>query len=169
MPLLRLLAEGEPVAVAELASSSSLSEDAVRQGLAAVPDTEYADEGRIMGLALTMRPTPHRFTVAGGTALHLVRPGYPLLPGTDRISTPTPTNAYATRWLAATGPVLLASRSDPLRFCQQTACSPNHGSGSMAVVPFCKTSKCKCAPNDLPVLPVRPMYSPTLTVSPTCT
>lgn len=65
VPLLRLLAEGEPVTVAELATASGRSEDTVRQGLAAVPDTEYDDEGRIIGLALTMRPTPHRFTLAG--------------------------------------------------------------------------------------------------------
>ncbi|MDK8496089.1 organomercurial lyase MerB [Corynebacterium marquesiae] len=65
VPLLRLLAEGEPVTVAELATASGRSEDTVRQGLAAVPDTDYDDEGRIIGLALTMRPTPHRFTLAG--------------------------------------------------------------------------------------------------------
>ncbi|WP_017197952.1 organomercurial lyase MerB [Arthrobacter sp. M2012083] len=65
VPLLRLLAEGEPVTVAELATASGRSEDAVRQGLAAVPDTEYDDDGCILGLGLTLRPTPHPYTVAG--------------------------------------------------------------------------------------------------------
>lgn len=65
VPLLRLLAEGDPVTIAELATASGRSEDTVRQGLAKVPDTEYDEEGSIIGLALTMRPTPHRFTVAG--------------------------------------------------------------------------------------------------------
>lgn len=65
VPLLRLLADGEPVTVAELATASGRSEDTVREGLAAVPDTEYDDEGRILGLGLTLRPTPHRYTVAG--------------------------------------------------------------------------------------------------------
>ncbi|MCA4135459.1 organomercurial lyase MerB [Arthrobacter sp. M4] len=65
VPLLRLLAEGEPVTVAELATASGRSEDTVRQGLAAVPDTEYDEDGRILGLGLTLRPTPHRYTVAG--------------------------------------------------------------------------------------------------------
>ncbi|MCZ4570206.1 organomercurial lyase MerB [Rhodococcus erythropolis] len=65
VPLLRLLAEGEPVTVAELATASGQPEDAVRRGLSAVPDTEYDDDGRVLGLALTLRPTPHRFTVAG--------------------------------------------------------------------------------------------------------
>ncbi|MFI8412372.1 hypothetical protein ACIGB6_07815 [Paeniglutamicibacter gangotriensis] len=69
VPLLRLLAEGEPVTIAELATASGRSEDTVRQGLAAVPDTEYDDEGRVIGLALTMRPTPHRFTRPWGPAV----------------------------------------------------------------------------------------------------
>lgn len=43
VPLLRLLAEGEPVTVAELATASGQPEDAVRRGLSAVPDTEYDD------------------------------------------------------------------------------------------------------------------------------
>nr|WP_246308954.1 organomercurial lyase MerB [Kineosphaera limosa] len=33
--------------------------------MAAVPDTEYDDQGRIVGQGLTLRPTAHRFTVAG--------------------------------------------------------------------------------------------------------
>lgn len=33
--------------------------------LAAVPDTEYDDAGRIIGQGLTLRPTDHRFTVNG--------------------------------------------------------------------------------------------------------
>ena len=54
VPLLRLLAEGEPVTVAELATASGRSEDTVRQGLAAVPDTEYDDQGRIIGQGFTL-------------------------------------------------------------------------------------------------------------------
>lgn len=65
VPLLRLLAEGEPVTVPELATASGRTEEAVRQGLAAVPDTEYDEDGRILGLGLTLRPTRHRYTVAG--------------------------------------------------------------------------------------------------------
>lgn len=65
VPLLRLLAEGEPVTIAELATASGRSENTVRRGLSSVPDAEYDDDGRILGLALTLRPTPHRFTVAG--------------------------------------------------------------------------------------------------------
>ncbi|MFW0773007.1 hypothetical protein ACLRGI_07540 [Paenarthrobacter nitroguajacolicus] len=86
VPLLRLLAEGEPVTVAELATASGLSEETVLQGLAAVPDTEYDEEGRILGLGLTLRPTPHRYAVARGAALHLVCLGHPHLPRPDRES-----------------------------------------------------------------------------------
>jgi len=65
VPLLRLLVEGDPVTVEQLADASGQSLDAVRRGLAAVPDTEYDDHGRIIGQGLTLRPTNHRFTVAG--------------------------------------------------------------------------------------------------------
>lgn len=52
---------------------------------------------------------------------------------------------------------------------QQLAYERSQGSGSVAVVPFSRISKCRCAPKERPVLPVRPMYSPRLTVSPTST
>ncbi len=65
IPLLRLLADGEPVPVERLAEAAGRTIDEVRRGLAAVPDTEYDDQGRIVGQGLTLRPTPHRFTVDG--------------------------------------------------------------------------------------------------------
>lgn len=65
VPLLRLLASGDPVEVAALATATSLSVEEIRDRLAAVPDTEYDDQGRIVGQGLTLRPTPHRFTVDG--------------------------------------------------------------------------------------------------------
>ncbi|GAB3662973.1 organomercurial lyase MerB [Nocardioides korecus] len=65
VPLLRLLAAGEPVAVTDLADAAGRSEDATRTALAATPETEYDDEGHIVGQGLTLRPTRHRFTVGG--------------------------------------------------------------------------------------------------------
>jgi alkylmercury lyase len=65
IPLLRLLADGEPVPIARLAAASERTEDGVRRALSAVPETEYDDEGRILGQGLTLRPTRHRFTVSG--------------------------------------------------------------------------------------------------------
>lgn len=65
LPLLQLLSAGEPVEVAALAAAADLAEDDLRQRLAAAPETEYDAEGRILGLGLTLRPTAHRFTLAG--------------------------------------------------------------------------------------------------------
>ncbi|OBJ43878.1 alkylmercury lyase [Mycolicibacterium mucogenicum] len=65
VPLLRLLAAGAPVAPEALAAAAGLRVDEVKQRLAAAPDTEYDAQGRIVGQGLTLRPTRHRFTVAG--------------------------------------------------------------------------------------------------------
>jgi alkylmercury lyase len=64
-PLLRLLARGEPVTVVQLATATGRSTDQVRRALAAAPDTEYDDAGRIVGAGITLNPTPHRFEVDG--------------------------------------------------------------------------------------------------------
>ncbi|NUP25309.1 MAG: alkylmercury lyase, partial [Nocardia sp.] len=66
-PLLRLLAEGEPVALDRLAEAAGASADQVRRALAAEPDTEYDADGRVVGLGLTQNPTPHRVEIAGRT------------------------------------------------------------------------------------------------------
>jgi alkylmercury lyase len=66
-PLLRLLAEGQPVTTGQLATASGRPEDEVRQALAAMPDTEYDASGRIVGHGLTLNPTPHRFETGGRT------------------------------------------------------------------------------------------------------
>ncbi|WP_407792072.1 organomercurial lyase MerB (plasmid) [Streptomyces sp. L7] len=64
LPLLKLLAQGDPVEIGALAAATGRSEAQVRQALAAVPDIEY-ENGRIIGQGLTLRPTPHRFEVNG--------------------------------------------------------------------------------------------------------
>lgn len=64
LPLLRLLAQGDPVKVSTLTAATGRSEADVQQALAAVPDIEY-EYGRIIGQGLTLRPTPHRFEVNG--------------------------------------------------------------------------------------------------------
>lgn len=58
IPLLRLLVDGDPVTVEQLAAVAGCTLDEVRRGLAAVPDTEYDEQGRIIGQGLTLRP-PH--------------------------------------------------------------------------------------------------------------
>lgn len=65
LPLLRLLAHGDPVPIEELTKATGLDPAAVRDRLAAVPDTEYDETGAIIGQGLTLRPTPHRFTADG--------------------------------------------------------------------------------------------------------
>lgn len=65
IPLMWLLVDGDLFTLDQLAAASGRPLDDVRRGLAAVPDTEYDDQGRIVGQGLTLRPTAHRFTVAG--------------------------------------------------------------------------------------------------------
>ncbi|MGC9544574.1 organomercurial lyase MerB [Streptomyces sp. UG1] len=70
-PLLRpvqtLLVGGGPVAIARLAAHTGRSEEEIRTALAAMPDTEYDAEGRIIGFGLTLNPTPHRYETHGRT------------------------------------------------------------------------------------------------------
>jgi alkylmercury lyase len=55
--LLRLLA------VADLARAAGHHEGEVRTAIASWADTEYDEAGHIVGYGLTLRPTPHSFTV----------------------------------------------------------------------------------------------------------
>ncbi|MGH3982596.1 MAG: organomercurial lyase MerB [Pseudonocardiaceae bacterium] len=64
-PLLTLLATGHPVTADELAAATGRSADDVRHALAAMPDTEYDEHGRVIGSGLTQRPTPHHFEING--------------------------------------------------------------------------------------------------------
>ncbi|SFB56862.1 alkylmercury lyase [Amycolatopsis marina] len=64
-PLLQLLARGEPVTVDDLAQATGRDADEVRRTVAALPDTEYDEQGRILGYGLTQRPTSHRFCIGG--------------------------------------------------------------------------------------------------------
>ncbi|MES2092319.1 MAG: organomercurial lyase MerB [Actinomycetota bacterium] len=65
LPLLRLLAKGQPVELSALVAASGKTTRDVIRSLAAVPDTEYDDEGRIVGQGLTLNPTPHHFLIDG--------------------------------------------------------------------------------------------------------
>lgn len=65
LPLLRLLAQGDPVDPQDLAAAVGRPAEEVRGALEAVPDTEYDGEGRIIGLGLTQRATPHRYETGG--------------------------------------------------------------------------------------------------------
>lgn len=59
----RLLAEGEPVSVAQIADAAALPLDRVEASLRGVPDVEWTADGRVEGFGLTRRPTQHKFRV----------------------------------------------------------------------------------------------------------
>jgi alkylmercury lyase len=63
--LLRRLAHARPVTVADLARDSGRSHAEIRAGLGELADTEYDDAGAIVGHGITLRPTPHQFSVDG--------------------------------------------------------------------------------------------------------
>lgn len=60
-PLVRLVAEGDPVPVDRLAAAANLSVDEVEARLRAEPGVDWDDDGRLLGFGLTQRPTNHRF------------------------------------------------------------------------------------------------------------
>lgn len=60
LPLLRLIAEGKPVAPERLATVSHHSLEEI-EALVRSSDVEVDAEGKIAGWGLTLRPTPHQF------------------------------------------------------------------------------------------------------------
>jgi alkylmercury lyase len=64
---IRLLAEGDPVAIERLATASGNAVAEVAAALRGVGGTEWDEQGRLVGLALTLRPTTHRYTSNGRT------------------------------------------------------------------------------------------------------
>lgn len=63
--LLPLLAEGEPVARAAVTRALGWTAEHVSDVLRRMPNVELTSDGRIEGLGLTLRPTPHVFEVRG--------------------------------------------------------------------------------------------------------
>jgi alkylmercury lyase len=63
LPLLRLLAHGQPVEIWDLAAATGRTIAQTRQALEAATDTEYDEHGRIIGWGLTLRPTGYHFEV----------------------------------------------------------------------------------------------------------
>jgi alkylmercury lyase len=61
---IRLLAEGKPVTVQELASDAGVEVDDLSTAPAG-QDIEYDDQHRIIGWGLTLNPTPHTYIVDG--------------------------------------------------------------------------------------------------------
>ena len=63
----RLLVEGEPVALEQLAEAASWQVKDVEAALLQHPGVDWDGQGRLVGFGLTLRPTPHRFTFDGRT------------------------------------------------------------------------------------------------------
>jgi alkylmercury lyase len=66
-PTLDLLARGEPASPEEIAASSGKPLEEVRAALDRFPSTEWDEQGRVVGLGLTLRLTPHRLELEGLT------------------------------------------------------------------------------------------------------
>ena len=64
VPMIRLLAEGRPVALERLAAVSGIPVEEIESWLHAQPGTDW-DGGRLLGFGLTQRPTRHRYIVDG--------------------------------------------------------------------------------------------------------
>ncbi len=66
-PTLDLLARSKPASPEEIAAASGKSPEEVRAALDRFPSTEWDEQGRVVGLGLTLRLTPHRLELEGRT------------------------------------------------------------------------------------------------------
>jgi alkylmercury lyase len=64
-PMIRLVAEGRPVALERLAAEADVPVEEIESWLRAQPGTDWDDSGRLLGFGLTQRPTGHRYIVDG--------------------------------------------------------------------------------------------------------
>jgi alkylmercury lyase len=64
---MRLLAEGEPVTLEDLAAAAGRPLEEVQVALGEQTSAELDADGRLVGLGLTLRPTPHRYLLDGRT------------------------------------------------------------------------------------------------------
>jgi alkylmercury lyase len=66
-PTVDLLARGKPASPEEIAAASGKSPEEVRAALERFPSAEWDEQGRVVGLGLTLQLTPHRLEVEGRT------------------------------------------------------------------------------------------------------
>jgi alkylmercury lyase len=66
-PTLDLLARGKPASPEEIAAASRKSPEEVRAALERFPSAEWDEQGRVVGLGLTLQLTPHRLQLEGRT------------------------------------------------------------------------------------------------------
>lgn len=63
--LLLLLVNGRPVAPNEIAAVTDLSPEEAAAFLSQLPNVELNEAGNLVGMGLTLKPTPHQFEVEG--------------------------------------------------------------------------------------------------------
>jgi len=66
-PTVDLLARGKPASPEQIAAASAKSPEEVQTALDRFPSTEWDEQGRVVGLGLTLRLTPHRLDLEGRT------------------------------------------------------------------------------------------------------
>jgi alkylmercury lyase len=66
-PTLDLLAGGKPASPEEIAAAAGKPPEEVRAALDRFPSAEWDEQGRVAGLGLTLRLTPHRLELEGRT------------------------------------------------------------------------------------------------------
>jgi alkylmercury lyase len=66
-PTLGLLARGKPASPEEITAASAKSPEEVRAALERFPSAEWDEQGRVVGLGLTLQLTPHRLEMEGRT------------------------------------------------------------------------------------------------------
>jgi len=66
-PTLALLARGKPASPEEIAATSAKSPEEVRAALDRFPSVDWDEQGRVVGLGLTLQLTPHRLGLEGRT------------------------------------------------------------------------------------------------------
>lgn len=65
LPIMRLLANGDPVSREQLATALNRPVDEVTKVLRQFEDVVFDEDGRIVGAGLSLLPTPYRFEVNG--------------------------------------------------------------------------------------------------------
>ena len=66
-PTVDLLAKGKPASPEEIATASAKSPEGVRAALERFPSAEWDEQGRVVGLGLTLHLTPHRLELEDNT------------------------------------------------------------------------------------------------------
>jgi alkylmercury lyase len=64
-PIIQQVARGRPVTKADLQVSLRLGQDELERRLAHLPDTEFDQQGNILGWGVTLLPTSHQFQLDG--------------------------------------------------------------------------------------------------------